>query len=132
MRERQSRAKTAYCAAGRRYIFTVVPPSDLILSISCFLPSRSAISSLPPMLLPLTMMFGTVRWPVISDSRPCSATPSGCVSSSTTYGAGSIVYLSSSSALARFEYGQYVLEKMTTVSLLVLSLPRPAPKVRLH
>lgn len=61
-----------------------LPPIDLILSISVFLASNSAISSPPPMLLPFTIMLGTVPRPVMSANFFCSCFPRGCLSSSTT------------------------------------------------
>jgi hypothetical protein len=76
------------------------PPIVFTLSISAPLSSSAWMSSPPPMLLPLTRTFGTVRLPVLFASAACNAGPSGWLSSSTTYGAGTIVYFSRSIFLA--------------------------------
>lgn len=75
------------------FTFSIRPPSL----------SRASISSPPPMLLPLMSTFGTVRLPVLFSSAACNREPNGCVSSSTTYGAGTMVYFSNSMRFALAE-----------------------------
>lgn len=76
------------------------PPIVFIFSISAELSSSAWMSSPPPMLLPLTRTLGTVRRPVLFSNAACNAGPIGWLSSSTTYGAGTMVYFTSNIFLA--------------------------------
>lgn len=80
---------------------THFPPIVLTVAASSPFSSNAAVSSPPPMLRPPIRTLGTVRRPVLSASKLCSSWPIGCLSSSTTYGAGTMVYLSTRMDLAR-------------------------------
>lgn len=82
------------------------PPILLTVSINFCSKCSFSTSSPPPMLLPLIKIFGTVFLPVLLASSLCNCVPSGCSSSSTTYGVGEISYLSSRISLALRENGQ--------------------------
>ena len=103
------------------------PPISRIFLISSSSASSFTSSSLPPMLKPLMRIFGTVLRPVLSARKSCNLRPrvggDGSLaseigvssrSSSTTYGAGTILYVSSSRDFARREYGHVDFEKMRT------------------
>lgn len=99
---------TSAFSASLKTLVTVMrfPPIRITVSISSPFLSNASISSPPPMLLPCTSMFGTVFRPVRGPRYACSSFPNGCTSSSTTYGGGRILYLSSKMCFAFFEYGQ--------------------------
>ncbi len=73
----------------------LLPPIPLTFSTSSPLTSNASTSSPPPILFPLISTFGTVLLPVLFSKCFCSWGPKGWLSSSTTKGAGTIVYLSS-------------------------------------
>ena len=79
------------------------PPMVLTLSTNSPLISSASTSSPPPMLLPLISTLGTVRRPVLCSSADCKPVPRGCLSNSTTYGEGTMLYFSSRIDLAFFE-----------------------------
>ncbi len=76
------------------------PPIPLTFSTSSHFTSSASTSSPPPMLFPLISTFGTVLLPVLFSKCFCSWGPKGWLSSSTTKGAGTIVYFSSRIDLA--------------------------------
>lgn len=72
-------SKDYVCFPSRSLTSTVLPPtlpSVRIFSTSSWLLSIAAMSSAPPMLLPLIMMFGTVFRPVIFANLSCIGLPS--------------------------------------------------------
>ena len=123
------------CAENNRFIFycTSVSLASIILlpaipfTFSSRPPpaSNASISSPPPILLPLTSTFGTVRLPVLFASAAWRPGPKGWVSSSTTYGAGTMVYFSSNIRLALAEKGQYDLLKIITMFHRLINMTCP-------
>lgn len=89
-----------YFSSDRLASTILFPAIPVTFSSSPPLSSKASISSPPPILLPLTSMFGTVRLPVLFPNAACNPGPKGWLSSSTTYGAGTMVYFSSSMRLA--------------------------------
>ena len=104
-----------YCTSVSLASIILLPAIPFTFSSRPSPASKASISSPPPILLPLTSTFGTVRLPVLFASAAWRPGPKGWVSSSTTYGAGTIVYFSSNIRLALAEKGQYDLLKIITV-----------------